>query len=266
MFGFSPKLPISDEQRMWVDEGFKRLEKLLGRRRMTEAKVVEPTAEDFPDTYDKTPQAVESLFARVCAHMRVDRDSIELEIFQDETEELKDIVPHWRSRGDGGTQAAGLCMRATEEDRATDSDDGRMIVALRSTLLKDPMALVATAAHEIGHVILLSGNLMSAKTRDHELMTDLLTVFLGLGIFTANSAGQFKQHQTDRKIGWSMQRLGYLPQEVFAYALAKFALERSDDKTEWAKHLSTNVRADFKRSRRWLLENPHHVTMAKPIG
>src|SRR5207302_11477571 len=102
MFGFSAKLPINDEQRMWVDEGFKRLEKLLGRRRMIEAKVVEPTAEDFPDPYDKTPQAVESLFARVCAHMSVDRDSIELEIFQDETQELKEIVPYWRSRGHGG--------------------------------------------------------------------------------------------------------------------------------------------------------------------
>jgi hypothetical protein len=52
MLGFSPKLPVSHEQRLWTNEGFSRLERLLGRRRMLEAKVVEPTAEDFPDPYD----------------------------------------------------------------------------------------------------------------------------------------------------------------------------------------------------------------------
>ncbi len=31
MFGFSPKLPIRDEERLWTNERFKRLEKLLGR-------------------------------------------------------------------------------------------------------------------------------------------------------------------------------------------------------------------------------------------
>ncbi len=128
------------------------------------------------------------------------------------------------------------------------------------------MVLVATAAHELGHVILLGGNLMSRDTSDHEPMTDLLTIFLGLGIFTANSAAQFKQFQSDRKIGWSMQRLGYLPEPVFGYALAKFAVERSEKKPAWARHLSANVRADFKNSTRWLDENPNYVPMAKPVA
>jgi hypothetical protein len=139
-------------------------------------------------------------------------------------------------------------------------------VAIRSSQLKDPLALVATMAHELGHVILLGGGLMNPKPADHEPMTDLLTVYLGLGIFTANSAGRFKQFQEDRRIGWSMQRLGYLPEEVFAYALAKFAQERGDNKVAWERHLSTNVKSYFKRSRAWLLKNPQFVARAKPIG
>jgi|HubBroStandDraft_1064217.scaffolds.fasta_scaffold00008_76 hypothetical protein len=264
MFGFSPKLPISDEQRLWTDEGFKRLEKLLGRRRMLDAKVVEPTAEDFPDPYDKSPEAVEKLFSRVCAFMCVDRSGIELEIFQDETEELREILPHWR--GGSGTQAAGLYVHAHEQERVTDDGERSMVVAIRSTMRKDPMSLVATVAHELGHVILLGGKLMSPTVSDHEPMTDLLTVFLGLGIFTANSAARFKQFQEDRRVGWSMQRLGYLPETVFGYALARFATERGENKPAWARHLSPNVRYDFKRSKRWLEENSQYVTMAKPIG
>jgi len=141
-----------------------------------------------------------------------------------------------------------------------------MMVALRSTQLRDPLSLVATMAHDLGHAILLGGGLISPKTPDHEPLTDLLTVFLGFGIFNANSAGRFKQYQDERRYGWSMQRLGYLAEEVYGYALAKFATEREEERSEWVKHLSTNVRAYYKRSRSWLAKNKYHVTMAKPIG
>src|SRR5262249_30786544 len=83
MLAFSSQLPVGDEERQWIDEGFSRLEKLLGRRRMLDARVVLPTAEHFPDPYDKTPATAEDLFRRVCAYMHVDRSRIEFEIFPD---------------------------------------------------------------------------------------------------------------------------------------------------------------------------------------
>ena len=143
------------------------------------------------------------------------------------------------------------------------SEAKHMVVAIRSTQLKDPLALVATLAHELGHVILLGGRLIDPKTPDHEPMTDLLTAFLGLGIFTANSAGRFKQFQDNRRQGWSMQRLGYLPEEVFGYALARFAAERGEQKSEWAKHLSTKVGAYFKQSRAWLIKHDPFLAAKK---
>ena len=266
MFGFSPKLPISDEERQWVDEGFRRLEKLLGRRRILDAKVITPTAEDFPDPYDTSNAAVEKLFGRVCEYMRVDRSGIEFQIFPDGTNELREILPHWRSGS--GKQAAGLYIHAMQERVSHENEHGpaRCAVAIRSSQLADPLSLVATIAHELGHVILLGQGLMSPETSDHEPMTDLLTVFLGLGIFNANSAGRFRQWQDDRRQGWSMQRLGYLTEEIFGYALAKFAVERWEDRVEWERHLSTNVRSYFNRSRRWLAKNPYGITTAKPIG
>jgi len=119
-------------------------------------------------------------------------------------------------------------------------------------------------AHELGHVILLGGNLLDPQTPDHEPMTDLLTVFLGLGIFTANSAARFLQYQNDTHYGWSMKRLGYLPEEVYGYALAKFASERGDD-AKWVRHLSTNVRTYYKRSQAYLRRNAPPAITAEPI-
>jgi len=253
MLGLSAKLPISDEDRQWTDEGFLRLEKLLGRRRMLEAKVVLPTAEDFPDPYDKSATAAERLFHRVCAYMQVSSAPVQLEIFADETEELREILPYWH--GDEGRRAAGIYLH-DGKDANRSQEEKPMVVAVRSTQLKDPLALVATMAHELGHVILLGGSLLNpTATPDHEPMTDLLTVFLGLGIFTANSAARFTQYQDERRQGWSMQRLGYLPEQVLGYALAKFAMERGEAKPDWAKHLCTNVWSYFKQSRRWLQHN-----------
>jgi len=246
---FGPKLLITEDDRQWVNGGFERLEKLLGRERMLQAKVVLPTAEDFPDFYDKTPATAEILFERVCAYMSVGRGQVEFEVFRDETEELREILPYWRNHAGG---CAGLYTHHDGEQEPAGSHQRRMIVAVRSTQLQDPMALVATLAHELGHVILLGGGLMDAKTPDHEPMTDLLTVFLGMGIFTANSSARFLQFQDERRQGWSMQRLGYLPEEMFGYALAKFAKERGEDRPEWVRHLSTNVRSYYKRSRNYL--------------
>jgi hypothetical protein len=248
MLRFSAKLPVLDEERLWVDEGFARLEVIFGRSRLIETKVILPDARHFPDVYDGTEAGAELLFRRVCSYMQVDRERIELEVFSDETEELR-ATSHWSI--DTGRHAAGLHIH----DETSEKGQDRAVIALRSTLLKEPLALVATIAHELGHVILLDDGHMDRGTPDHEPMTDLLTVFLGLGIFTANSAARFKQYDHSGWHGWSMRRLGYLPQEVYGYALARFAAERGEIKPEWTRFLSTNVRAYFKRSRVWLAKN-----------
>jgi hypothetical protein len=147
--------------------------------------------------------------------MQVDERRIDLEVFPDEANELSAVVPFWRADMGG---AAGLYISAT--------DESRLVIAVRSSKLNNPLAVVATMAHELAHVILLGGNLVDRESQDMEPLTDLTIVFLGLGIFTANAAAQFEQHQDGRSQGWSMQRLGYLSEQMYGYALVKFAFER----------------------------------------
>jgi hypothetical protein len=244
MLGFRTKLPVTDEQRLWIDNGFERLSRLLGRSRIVDARVILPIAEYFPDPYDATDEAVDVLFQRVCGYMQVDERQIDLEVFPDEAHELHSVVPFWR--GDTGG-IAGLYISAT--------DQSRLVIAIKSSKLKNPLAVVATLAHELAHVILLGGSLIDRESPDMEPLTDLTTVFLGMGIFTANAAVQFEQHQDVRSQGWSIQRLGYLSEEMFGYALAKFANERGEDRAEWKKYLSTNVAAYYKQSSKWLSQN-----------
>ena len=110
-------------------------------------------------------------------------------------------------------------------------------------------------AHEIGHIILLRPGFVGRDEPDMEPLNDLLTLFLGFGIFTANSAFRFAQYTTNDSQGWSSQRLGYLEEPVLGYALARFAYERHEEKPAWASFVKSNISPYMKRSLAWLL---HH--------
>ena len=248
MFGLSRKLPVNDEERLWVDEGFARLQKMLGRSRLIEAAVVLPDDSYFPDPFDRSQASVEKLAHRVCEYMHVDPTRIKLEIFPDEAEELRENSL-WSIHTD---RPAGIYFG----HESTIEEDGRVVIALKSSILKDPVVLVATIAHELGHLILLGDGHIDGGTPDHEPLTDLLTVFSGLGVFTANSSARFQHH--DHGGGWhswSMRRLGYLSQQIYGYAFARFAAERGETDPPWARYLSTNVRAYLRRSSAWLAKN-----------
>jgi hypothetical protein len=248
IFGFRARLPVTEEERLWVDEGFRRLGRKLGWSRMHNAAVVLPTDEYFPDAWSPDEAGLEALFRRVCGFMKVARKSVDLEIIPDSSE-LVEMLPAYSGNSEG---AAGLHFGSTGEDE-------RPLVAVRRSLLRDPLVVVAVLAHELGHVVLLDGGHMKRDADDMEPMTDLVTVYLGLGVFTANASRRFLQFQDDRRQGWSMSRLGYLPEVVYGYALARFAKDRGEESPAWAAHLSTNLKAYFRQSAVWLREESRPI-------
>jgi hypothetical protein len=64
--------------------------------------------------------------------------------------------------------------------------DGRIDIWLETTSLREPASVVATLAHELGHVHLLADGHCDATTEDHEPLTDLLVVYFGMGLFVAS--------------------------------------------------------------------------------
>jgi hypothetical protein len=244
MFGLSkPKLPVTLDQQQWTDTSMLRLASLLGRERLLDAIVILPMPQHFPDPYHRSEASLRALFARVAAAMQVDPSDIDLTLFTSEDEITRELVPFFSGKS---RSAGGLYHH---------NPDARPAISVHENKLKDPMALVAVLAHEIGHIILLRPGLVGGDEFDMEPLNDLLTVFLGLGIFTANSAFQFKQYTDNEKQGWSTERLGYLSEEMFGYALARFAYERGELKPAWASFLATNIAAYQKRSLAWLRDN-----------
>lgn len=240
---FQPKLPLSPEQRQWIDRSFVRLGSILGAERLLNAQVVLPIQGHFPDRYDRSEESLDLLFRRVAHSMEVPPEEVEVGLFLEEHDMARELVPFYSGKSNG---AGGLYYHAST---------GKARIAVNEANLKDPMALVAILAHELCHVILLRPGLVGRDESDMEPLTDLLTVFLGLGVFTANAAFQFKQYTNNDSQGWSTSRLGYLSEEQLGYALARFALERGEVKPAWGSHLPTNVSAYFHRSQRWLQQH-----------
>jgi len=246
MFRFTAKSPISDEAGSWVERSMGRFVEVFGREALTTARVVLPTPEYFPDEGNTPAERAEAFLKRVCSYMDVDFGLVRLELFEDQVEELhnslKGRMSHWESSRSG---AAGVY-------RAKDQIDGHAVIAIKTKELSNPVRLVATLAHEAGHELLLAGGYVGRDEPDMEPLTDLVTVFRGLGIFTANSAFHFRQYSDGQRAGWSASRHGYLSEPILGYALAWFAHERRERKPAWIRYLKPNVAHYFKQSAHYM--------------
>ncbi|MFD5463666.1 hypothetical protein ACFWIQ_12715 [Kitasatospora sp. NPDC127059] len=235
---FAPKCPVGPEERVWIEESMAWLAAEFGREVLDRAPVL-PTAEFFPGPYAGSEGDIRGVVARLCGYLEVAPERLTVEIEPDDGERaMADALGFgYRSRS-----AAGHYRR----------EGGRPVIAIDRRLAARPVALVATIAHELGHVRLLDERRITTVRRDHEPLTDLLTVHFGLGVFTANSAVDLTRNGRGR----STSRLGYLSERMLGYALACYAHRRGETGPDWARHLTTNPRAHLRQGLRFLDRNP----------
>ncbi|MFI6623121.1 hypothetical protein [Streptomyces sp. NPDC050528] len=240
----SVRCPVGTAEEAWVEDNMAWLADQFEPEVRAE-RMVEPTAEFFPGAYAGSDEDIRRTVQRVCKRMRVDygRLLVEVEPYDDtERQTWLKMGLQYRSGG-----AVGHYRR----------EGGRPVVAISQHLTRQPMALVATIAHELGHVLLLDeGRITTAQRPDHEQLTDLLTVHFGLGIFSANASFDFTRDSS----GWSRSQLGYLSEEIYGYALAVYAAARGEQQPpEWARYLDTNPRVYMKQGLRYLSRKTRQV-------
>jgi hypothetical protein len=221
-----PTPPVGPEDKEWLERRMDWLTREFGAERLLEVPVVLPTPDFFPDPYDGSRRAAARVFRRVCRYMDVDPEGVSLRFFRD-----RKPAPELGLAHQG---AAGLYEGA--------------VIRVEEATLQDPLALIGTMAHELAHVHLLGGGRVSAEEEDHEALTDLLTVYLGLGVFTANSVIR----EQGGEIWWAISRLGYLTMDMYGYAFALFAWYRGEAAPAWAKHLRGDVYAPFRKGLKYL--------------
>lgn len=238
MFGWfrrKPTCPVAPPARAWIESRTRWLVGEFGLAAARKAVVILPTPEFFPEKYDASDKAGRVLFDRVCRSMHISPAGLTLQFFDSGKPILNQgfIQSH---------NAVGLYQE----------DSGGVRIRIDARALEDPLALGAIAAHELSHLLLLGQRRLTGYERDHEGITDLLTVYLGLGVFTANTRVRDRSTRSAATESWSISKLGYLDQPEIGYALALWARLREEPNPAWRSALCADVRAYFDQGVRWL--------------
>jgi hypothetical protein len=105
-------------------------------------------------------------------------------------------------------------------------------ISYAANLVEQPVSLVATLAHELGHYVIHGAPALPVCANDEiEFLTDLTAVYLGFGIFMANSAfgtQSWRDGLNDNK-SVTLSRQGYLPEADLIFANALFVAVKGLD-------------------------------------
>ena len=227
--------PVSQEEKHWIEQRFTWLINEFGHPRLSQGELILPTTEYFPGSYQATQDEVQHLLSLVARYMGIDPAGLQLGFYQDDRPRFE------------GVATVGTSGLYAESDSAYQ-------IWLEATRLSDPLNVVATIAHELGHVMLLGQRRVSEEERDHEELADLITVFFGMGLVTANSVLQEANWSDGVYTGWSVGRNGYMTMNMYGYALAIYGLSRSEEKPAWLRYLRGDVRSACKSSLAYIRE------------
>jgi hypothetical protein len=236
---FAPKCPLDPDSKQWIESAFEWLIEEFGVEVIRTTAVVLPTDEFFPDTFDGSQDSIRKMVSRVSEYMDVDPTHLTIKFHRnDDADQIHPLA------ADGETRGHALGSYTLRH--------GKHTISLDLSQASNPETMVATIAHELGHVILQGENRLDPAYPELEPMTDLVPVVYGLGIFGANSSFVFQQWTNAQFQGWRASGAGYLSEEMFGYSLALFAYLRNESKPAWQTYLNTNVKHYFKSSLKFL--------------
>jgi hypothetical protein len=130
-------------------------------------------------------------------------------------------------------------------------DGNGAVISYEPSNVSEPLKLIATFSHELAHYRL--SNLrreIPGGEEVHEYATDLMSVYLGFGLFHANSAFSYSQHQNVMSQGWKYSHLGYLGERGFTFALAVFLELKGQSSDDAKSFLKAHLFSELGKARR----------------
>ncbi|WP_298424818.1 hypothetical protein [uncultured Kordia sp.] len=231
------KLPITAEDKIWVDKTLNWLRKELNENHFMEIRTITPTKGFYNRDFDRSEQDAEFILKRTMELMQIRNADIKLEFFSDSPVEMAD--------GTTLTTPADINGSWNSASGTYEKSEKGTVISIEREQLKDTISLIATIAHELSHEILLGENRI---IENDEYVTDLTAISYGFGIFLGNSRFRFSSVGT---FGWESSGQGYLPEQVIAYAMAKLSKLRNEE-TTYSQYLDESVQKYFKQSEAYL--------------
>lgn len=219
------------------------LENFGGMTRLKRAPLVKPTREFFPPTDASGEGRAEHIFH--CVKQIAGMSDWPCKLL---------AQPHSPQARVG--EIAALKFEKSSPLGTFSAKDGEATITYDPKSVTEPATLVATFIHELAHYRLANIRvLLPGGEEMHEYATDLMTVFLGFGVFGANRAFNFSQHGDAFSQGWQWSRQGYLRERDWAFALAVFLDLRGEKPGTLKELLKPHLYSDMKGAGRYLAKN-----------
>jgi hypothetical protein len=198
------KPPLEAREKAWVETRLHCLTDYWGVEQLLNAKTILPTEEHFPPLATDEAETPQQLAQQVIHHFPIAATDVQVQL------------------GDGQPQASGANCQSGSCSVPTDHQDSR--------------TLVATIAQAVSRALLVQRGHVPAEDRDLDRLAELMSVFVGFGVFAANTADQ--------------RRL--LPARMVSYGQALCAWMREDLHPAWAAYLEPDAAAVFRSSLKYL--------------
>ena len=208
----------------------------------------------IPVTYTANLESAQKMAAVVAAQMDVDPALIQLHLYQEGQRQI----------GNDGLSRFSIIMQAAENQTYSGGkyfgadENGNYQIGIKYQNLQDPEAVLGLLAHEIAHIKLL-GEKRTAE--NNEPLTDLTSLFFGLGAINANLA--FK-HAGGINY-YSLSKTGYLEQAEWGYALALRSFLIGEQYPDWTYHLNSTIKSDYKKCLQFFIDSEFSLDEYKPV-
>ncbi|MCP3922465.1 MAG: hypothetical protein GY714_07765 [Desulfobacterales bacterium] len=250
---FKRRKLISDKDFTFQIESYRWLLRNLGVESFyKDTELVLPTKDFFPELFSASEDAVELTFKYVKKYAGMEGWPCELKAQEPDPD--RKVAPTVLIQG-GDENPLGT-FSAERPDK--------VLITYNPAIASDPIQLISTFAHEFAHY--LTGSFKEAPPggwENWEFATDVAAVFMGFGIFMANSAFIFKQFSDVDSHGWSASQSGYLSEAEFSVSLAIFIKLKEINPKEIYSYLDTNIKSYVKKSLKELKDSHKYLELRK---
>jgi len=235
---FKSKPLLSADEREYQVDSFKWLIKYFGDSEFYEnTSLILPTDKYFPNEVTSNRDAAHSTFQQVLEHAGLSNWPVTLEAqsLDPDTVVAPTIVVQNTDASPAGT------FRVDENHEVK--------ITYNPEIVGDPMKMVSVFSHELAHYLTATCPEPPPGGWDNwEYATDICAIFMGFGIFQANSAFSFQQYTTSDSIGWKTSGVGYLSQRERCFALGIFLKLKNISPTVAFPYCDRNVKAYLKQA------------------
>jgi hypothetical protein len=210
----------TDEDQEWLLRELAELIRVRGIDPFVASPIVQPTPEFFPDPVESPEAALDRITRRLLQYAGLGDLDMRVELF--EHEDVEDTRDGTRCRSIAG------CFLGIE--------NGCCRFGINVEVASDAERVAGTMAHEVAHAYRTHHHLCCADREKEELLTDITTAYLGLGLLSTNDSYRFRK--SGRLVGttaytrWSASVAGYLPPQAHSFLLASQIVLRGLDRRE----------------------------------